>query len=80
MSPKEASHGGNARDGAHAQAAPAISHGGIGRVEDLEEKSSPGNVHAVVVTNTRSNDESELLVLMRGMTGVWTGSRSRSQI
>ncbi|CAI5703001.1 unnamed protein product [Peronospora effusa] len=43
MSPMEA---GTARDGVHAQVAPATGHGGVGRVEYLEEKSNSGNVHA----------------------------------
>ncbi|CAI5701697.1 unnamed protein product [Peronospora effusa] len=69
MSPMEAPYAGTARDGVHAQEAPATGHGGVGRVEDLEEKSNPSNAHAVGVTTSRSDDVSELLVLMRGMAG-----------
>ena len=68
MSPTHGAHRGDARDGAHAEAAPATGHERANEPEHYEEKSKSGVIHAVENATTRSEDASELLV-MRGITG-----------
>ena len=65
MSPKHGALRGDTRDGAYAEAAPATDNERASEHEENEEKSKQGVGHAVENAMTRSDDTSELLVLMR---------------